>query len=65
MVRKTLSLTQNQVDRLEEIARKRQISVSDTMRRILDGELPFSVDYDVGGSEDVRHNDQKPVAVAG
>lgn len=66
MVRITLSLTENQVDRIKKTAKDRQLSVSDVMRRILDGELPFSVHYD-GESKDDRHEDHKPkpVAVAG
>lgn len=64
MVRITLTLTENQVDRLKELAKERQIKVSDTVRRILDGELPFKVRYD-GGSKNAIRNDSKPVAIAG
>lgn len=63
MVRITLTLTENQVDRLKELAKERQIKVSDTVRRILDGELSFRVDY--GGSKNAIRNDSKPVAIAG
>jgi hypothetical protein len=65
MVRKTFTLTQNQVTRLEQLAKERQLTLSDTMRRILDGELPFKVDYDKGGSQDANNDHRtKPVSIA-
>ena len=67
MIRITVTLTENQVTQLKELAKERQLKVSDTMRRILDGELPFDVNYKGGTKKDAGHTDQKskPVAIAG
>jgi len=66
MVRKTFTLTQKQAAQLEKLAKERQLTLSDTMRRILDGELPFRVDYEKEGSQDANNDHRtKPVSIAG
>jgi hypothetical protein len=63
MVRITVTLTELQATKLKALAKERQLKVSDTMRRILDGELPFEIEYK-GVSQDDGHTNPKPVAIA-